>query len=105
MIADANFHVWLETNTNTKPSIVIPYVQSSEDKRIHYRLRATKSGRSGTSDVSQSGTVNIQAKRPTALSKMSISANKSDTCQIELTLAESGATVGSYHFDCPRQEE
>jgi hypothetical protein len=105
MIADANFHVWLEVNTTTRPSIVVPYVQSNQDKRIHYRLSATKSGRSGTSDVSQSGTVNVQAKRPTALSEMSISASKSDTCQIDLTLAERGVTLGSYHFDCPRQEE
>lgn len=102
MIADANLHVWLETNTNARPSIVTPYVESSEDKRIHYRLRATKSGRSGTSEVSQSGTVNVQAKKPTPLSEMSISAGKSDTCRIELTLAEGGAPLGAYNFDCPR---
>ena len=102
MIADASLHVWLQTGTETQPGIVIPYVQSSENKSIHYSLSATKKGRSGTSEVSQSGTVNVQAKKPTPLSEMSISANKSDTCQIELTLAEGATPLGAYHFDCPR---
>lgn len=102
MIADVNLHVWLDTNAGAQPSIVIPYVESSENKRIHYRLRATKSGRSGTSEINQSGTVNVQAKKPTPLSEMSISANESDTCRIELNLTEDGAPLGSYHFDCPR---
>jgi hypothetical protein len=102
MIADANLHVWLDTHTNARPSIVIPYVESSENKRIHYRLRATKSGHSGTSEISQSGTVDVQAKNPTPLSEMSISASKNDACQIDLTLSESGVTIGTYRFDCPR---
>ncbi|TAL90382.1 MAG: hypothetical protein EPN46_12245 [Candidimonas sp.] len=102
MVADAPLQVWLETNANTQPSIVVPYVQSSEEKKIHYELRAIKKGRAGTSEVSQSGIVRVLAKIPTALSGMSLNASKDDTCQIELILAEGGVRVGNYHFDCPR---
>ncbi|TCT10432.1 curli-like amyloid fiber formation chaperone CsgH [Paralcaligenes ureilyticus] len=102
MVADTNLQVWLETNANTTPSIVVPYVQSSEEKKIHYELHAIKKGRAGTSEVSQSGIVRVLAKMPTALSGMALSASKDDTCQIVLILAEGGVPVGNYHFDCPR---
>lgn len=102
MIADTNLQVWLETDANTRPAMIIPYVQSEKNRSIHYRLYAIKDGRSGTSRVSQSGTIRVLAKQPTAISRMSISTNKSDSCRIELILAEGGFPVGKYSFDCPK---
>ncbi|GAB2906564.1 hypothetical protein LSG25_01745 [Paralcaligenes sp. KSB-10] len=102
MIADANLHVWLEANTNARPGIVTPYVESSESARIHYSLSAIKDGRSGSSRISQSGTVTVPAKKPTALSQLSLGAGKHDACRIELILTKGGMPAGTYHFDCPR---
>ncbi|TAL77375.1 MAG: hypothetical protein EPN76_08535 [Burkholderiaceae bacterium] len=102
MVADVPLQVWLETNANAHPSIVVPYVQSTEEKQIHYELRATNKGHAGTSEVSQSGTISIPAKTPTALSKMSLSTTQDSRCQIDLTLTESGMPANTYHFDCPR---
>jgi len=101
MNANADLQVWLETNNDTRPSIVTPYVQSSEDTNIHYRLYAIKKGKSGMSSVSQSGTVSVPARKPTALSRMSLSVGQTDACQIELILAKGGMPAGTYHFECP----
>lgn len=101
MNANVDLQVWLETNADTRPSIVTPYVQSAEDAHIHYRLYAIKKGKSGMSSVSQSGTVNVPAQKPTPLSRMSLSMGQTDACQIELILAKGGVPAGTYHFDCP----
>lgn len=102
MIADANLQVWLETDASTRPPMVTPYVQASQAQRIDYQLYAIKKGSSGTSRVSQSGTVQALPKTPTALSSLSLSAGKKDACQIELILAKGGIPIGTYHFECPR---
>lgn len=101
MIADINLQVWLETDANTHPATLIPYVQTTKDATLQYQLYAIKTGRSGTSRVGQSGTVNVPASQPTALSKLSLSTTKSDACQIEVILTRSGVKLGTYHFDCP----
>jgi curli production protein len=102
MIADVNLRVWLETDANTRPGMVIPYVQSSENKRIQYQLYAIKQGPGGTSKVGQSGTVQVPAQKPTALSAISLNPGKNDACQIELILAEGGLPMGTYYFKCPK---
>lgn len=102
MIADTNLQVWLETDANTRPAMLIPYVQSDKNRNMHYQLYAIKDGRSGSSRVSQSGTIQVLAKQPTAISRMSLSTNKSDSCRIELILAEGGLPLGKYSFACPQ---
>lgn len=102
MVADFNLQVWLETIPDTHPSVVIPYVKSDKNGKLDYALKAKKEGLGGSSQISQSGGVQVAANKATALSRFSISVNKEDQCQIELTFAENGKPVGSYRFDCPR---
>lgn len=102
MAADVNLRVWLETVPDTHPSVVIPYVQSTESGQLQYQLRAIKQGRGGSSRIGQSGGVHVHANQPTALSRFSLSLGEHDQCRIELILVENGHPAGTYHFDCPR---
>lgn len=100
--ADVNLHVWLETIPQTQPAITIPYVRSSEDTELQYTLDAIRRGRSGSSNIRQSGSLSVQADRPAALSRFSISAEGGDECRIKLTLTADGRAAGTYQFNCPR---
>lgn len=102
MVTSVDLQAWLETNAATHPPMVTPYVRSAESQRIHYTLEAIKSGRGGTSRITQSGNVAAQAGQPTALSEFSISTDRNDKCKIELTLTPEGAAPSHYSFDCPR---
>lgn len=102
MVADMDLQVWLETVANTRPSVVIPYVRSAEGGDLRYRLTAVRQGRDGSSLISQSGGVRLQAGAPTALTRFSLSIGNDDDCHIELLLIANGVASGTYRFDCPR---
>src|SRR5690606_18087436 len=102
MIGDAAIHVWLDSDSHTRPSIITPYVQTPEEKVLQYRVDVRRSGRSGTSSLSQGGTVKAFAKTPAALGRFSLTVAKEDECVVTLTLTDGGIKVGEYHFDCPR---
>lgn len=101
-MVDINLQAWLETNAATQPPMVTPYVRSTESQSIRYKLKVIKTGRSGTTQVGQNGSVMAQAGRPTALSQLSISVGHGDKCQIELVLIPDAAASSRYDFDCPR---
>ncbi len=102
MTADINLQVWLDIIPGTQPSVVVPYVKSPTSGIVQYQLNATKKGLSGTSSISQSGGVRVQADHPTALTRFSMSLGAQDQCKIELTLFANGHETGTYQFDCPR---
>lgn len=102
MIADSDIQVWLEAQTQSRPSVIVPYVQSTVDKSVAYRVRVTKENNSGRSEISQGGTIFMMATKPTPLGKMSLSIGDADVCEIELTLTETGKASDKYRFDCPR---
>lgn len=102
MVADMNLQVWLGTVPNAPPGLIAPYVQSPEAGDLQYRLNVTKQGQSGSSTISQSGAVHVQANAPTALTRISLSVGKNDSCRIELTLLAGGVKSAIYKFECPR---
>lgn len=102
--ADVNLQVWLDTVPGTQPRVVIPYVQSRADDSVQYQLSAVKQGRGGSSTISQSGDVRLQANKPTALTRFSLSVGKQDQCRIELILFTNGKPAGTYQFECPRAQ-
>lgn len=101
MAADLDLRVWLETQPGTQPSVIIPYVQAAESGTLQYQLSTLKTGQGGTSRISQSGQVRMQANQPTALSRFSITFGRQDQCRIDLILVHNGDPAGTYHFDCP----
>lgn len=102
--ADVNLQVWLDTVPGTRPRVVIPYVQSRDSNSVQYQLSAVKQGRGGSSTIRQSGDVQLQANRPTALTRFSLSVGKQDQCRIELILFTNGKPAGTYQFECPRAQ-
>lgn len=102
MAMDMNLQVWLETLPHARPPIVVPHVQGSFDGPLHYELSAIRRGAEGTSQVRQSGDVQMRVGQPATLSQFSISAVPADDCRIDLTLYAQGQVAGRYQFDCPR---
>jgi curli production protein len=102
MNADADIQVWLETFARVRPSVIVPYIKSTETRMLRYRLHTIKKGPQGRSEISQGGVVNAPADVPVALSRMSVNQGDNDECLIDLTLSEAGHADRNYHFDCPR---
>ncbi|SHI36688.1 curli-like amyloid fiber formation chaperone CsgH [Pollutimonas bauzanensis] len=102
MAADSDIQVWLETFAKTQPAVIVPYVKSTENMTLRYKVRAVRQGSGGKSVLGQGGVVTIVANVPAALSRMSLNRSPADDCQIDLILTESGAGERRYHFDCPK---
>lgn len=101
MNADTDLQVWLETSSVAQTSIIIPHVQSDTDKTLTYRIMTTQEGTSGRSSIGQSGEVRLQADHPTALSRMAVKRNSSDSCRITLILSVPDVPERRYEFSCP----
>ncbi len=102
MAADLNLQVWLDSGTGAQAGMIVPYVQSPEHRMIDYRIQAVRQGPSGTSRIMQSGSVDLPADQPTALTRFSMSIGSRDQCQIELLILSQGVQAGTYRFACPR---
>ena len=101
MVGDSNIQVWLETFAKSQPAIVVPYVRSSADMTLRYKLRTVKKSDSGKSVIGQGGVVAVLANVPAALSQMSLSRSPNDECEIDLVLSQAGVADRNYHFKCP----
>lgn len=101
MPADLNLHVWLDTEPDTTPAVIIPYVESDRSHQLQYRVSTVKKGTSGTSRISQGGTVTVKAGQATALTRFSLSLGANDECHIDLVLIANGIQAGSWEFECP----
>ena len=101
MVVDGNIQVWLETD-KLKGSLITPYIRSAVQQTIQYRVRASKEGRHGRSEITQSGTVTTEAEQPVALGTIGMSVAPADACRIELSLAEGGVLFATYVLPCPR---
>jgi hypothetical protein len=102
VIADADIQVWLDAQFNAGQTVVVPYVKSARDLRIHYSMSVIKKGSSGSSRVSQQGDVMAVAAEAIALSRLVLGLQKEDDCRVELTLQDRGQELGVYQFDCQR---
>ena len=101
MVADSNIQVWLETFAKAQPAIVVPYVRSSADTTLRYKVRTVKKSDTGKTVIGQGGVVTVLANVPAALSHMSLSRTPNDECEIDLVLSEAGVADRNYHFKCP----
>lgn len=102
MLADSpDIQVWLDSQPNAAQTIVTPYVRSTRDMQLNYRMSVVRFGKGGTSRISQGGNVKTDADTATALSHISFGNHVQDECTIELTLLEGEVRIGDYRFDCP----
>lgn len=101
MNADTNIQVWLETAAQSPPGIIIPYVRTAEDEKLHYQVRAVRTGPSGRSTLSQGGVIQTRAGIAAALGSMSVSRQPNDECKVDVVLSEHNTGYRNYHFACP----
>lgn len=101
MIADNDIQVWLETFARTQPTVIVPYVKSSENLTLRYKVRTTREGDGGKSVMGQGGIVSTVANIPVALSRLSLNRSPNDQCKIDLVLSRPGSADRNYHFECP----
>lgn len=99
MNADIDLQAWLETQSATRPEVIVPYVQSSQATSLRYLLRTTVSGQGGNSRVSQGGILSVPAHTAVALPKLAVSQSNGE-CRIELVLTERSGGETRYEFDC-----
>ncbi len=100
MLADTDLQVWLDA-AQERPAVIIPYVRSGRDDSLEYSLQVLRKSASGTSRISQRGSLDVKADVPKALSRLSLSGTPSTECRIELTLTANGHHDRHYVFECP----
>ncbi|NYT70305.1 curli-like amyloid fiber formation chaperone CsgH [Pusillimonas noertemannii] len=99
MNADTDLQVWLETQAQTRPGIIVPYVQSSHSTHLRYLLRTTVTRGGSSSRVSQGGMLEVPAGTAVPLPRLAVS-QPDGQCRIELVLAEKKGSERHYEFDC-----
>lgn len=63
---------------------------TSEDEVLRYKLEATKSGKSGTANIFQAGSVHIPSQEKRCLSKVTLGVSPKDHYQITLEVYKDG---------------
>jgi len=66
---------------------------TSEDEVLRYKLEAKKSGKSGTVNISQAGSVHIPSQEKKCLSQSTLSVSPTDHYQITLEVYKDGKLV------------
>jgi hypothetical protein len=98
--ADVNLNVWFDVSPNQSQVLVVPYVKSARDVRLQYQLNVVNTGKSGSSSISQGGTLTVSHGQPKAVSSVQVTPQAGGTCEIDLTLHEGDREVGQYSFHC-----
>lgn len=104
MIPDADVQTWLEHQLEMGRAMIVPYVQSAADTRLHYDIDLTQRGPSGNSHISQHGQVELKAGHPASLSRVAVNAPSGGTCEMKIVLREEGKEIGVFRFDCAKQD-
>lgn len=102
MLADMQTQVWLETVPGTVPAMVVAYVKTDRGAQMTYRMDVVNNGKAGVSRISQSGTVRAAAGQKTQLTRVSVSSQPGDDCNVAVSMREGSEDRGTFRFDCPR---
>lgn len=101
MDADADIQVWLEAFSRCQPCLVVPYVKTTKDVKLLYRISAVREGPTGKSAITQAGTVYAKASQKIEISRFSINHTSKDWCQINIILTKPGNLDKQFQFVCP----
>jgi|GEM_PF-1768395 len=99
MNADTDLQVWLETQANVRPEVIVPYVQSNHQTNLRYLLRTTVRHNGNSSRVSQGGVLEVPAHTAVALPRLAVSPSNGE-CLVELVLTEKTGSDKRFEFDC-----
>lgn len=101
MDAEADIQVWLEAFSRCQPCLIIPYVQTTKDITLRYRINAISEGPAGKSAINQAGTVHANASTKTELARLTINHSTAEVCKIKISVTEPGKAEKLFQFDCP----
>jgi hypothetical protein len=102
MDAGVDLQVWLDSQAGHEQLVIIPYVKTTRDRQLSYRMEVVQRGAGGSSRISQQGRVLAEAAEPASLAHITLGARSTEECEIRIMLDEAGKAVGIYRFDCPR---
>lgn len=101
MDADA-LTVWIEAQRLPAEVRIVPHLRAKETARLRYRLRVSRSGAAGSSEISQSGEIEAVANEMRTLSEVRLGGDAPGRCVAKVDIYRAGAQVGRYEFDCSR---
>jgi len=100
MVVDADLQVWLDTQATAAQIVIVPFVKSTRDMHIQFRMDVVRKRDGSTSHVSQQGMVATAGTTPTALARVVLGGQTGGECRVELSLREGERSVGTYYFNC-----
>jgi hypothetical protein len=102
MDAGADLQVWLDSQSWREQVVIVPYVKTTRDRQLSYRMEVVQRGAGGSSRISQQGRVLAEAAEPASLARITLGARSGGECEIRVVLDEAGKAIGTYRFECPR---
>ncbi|WP_250468328.1 curli-like amyloid fiber formation chaperone CsgH [Caballeronia sp. GAFFF2] len=100
MIAFSDVAVSFDVTSANGSIRVVPYVVSVYDTGLDYDMHVLKSGASGTSNVSQSGSLHLRGGESRAVSTLAVSSAKGEACKVSITLMQAGRVIRTVSTDC-----
>ncbi len=92
---DGGYRAWIELQTEGRTLVVKPHCQAGEDAAIRYRLKSMKSGQSGTSRSTQSGSLSLKAHEASMLAELHLGVSAHDHYVLELEIYKGDKRVAS----------
>ena len=91
----SDYKAWIVIEPGDSGIRIRPFCQNntSEDVVLRYEMKAKKTGRSGTSQSSQSGSVEIAAGQEKSLSRLNLGVSGKDRYEINLKVYKDGKLV------------
>lgn len=100
MTGDADIQLWLETQAQTRPALIVPYVRSNSPTEIQYSIGFDSQGSSGRSRMSQGGTLILDGGQAKALGQLAVNLDGVKDCWLKIALAQYGRPKTTYDFSC-----
>lgn len=107
MIADSDFHVWLDRQLELDRAVLTPFVQTRSNADVHYDIKLSQQAGGGNSSIRQNGKVTAGGGQATVLSRLTVSSSKNIRCEMEVKVRVGDGETGEtrvYVFDCSRSE-
>jgi hypothetical protein len=98
---DATYRLWAETSMHGDTWTVVPQIAAPVGSTLRYQIVSKKTGHSGRSNTSQSGTVTIGADGARVLATLNLGVGEGDRCEIEVKVFEGALPVAAIVLNSP----
>lgn len=100
-----DYTAWLTIESNDSGIKIKAYCLNNtpEDVVLRYELKAKKTGKAGTAQTSQAGSVEIAGGGEKCLSRLGLSVSADDRCRIELKIYKDGKLIAEDSVSYPKE--